>query len=219
MASESSPVSLTFGFWGGSFDGENAMRRELSPLVMEKALFYPVASMDVFQDDLPSISISRLRATGAITAEMSKTKITIGGVEVEVGLQLVKFPNGGSWSFALCPHCGLRARVLKLFDGCVLCWRCCCRRGAQYRVKRCWVRGRAELRIPRLKAMLEASTPLRLKPVLWGTMERRKRHEAALVRCEFILSKGPRYRDVLKQTPELEPEPIAEPRIKATRKR
>ena len=43
----------------------------------------------VFQDDLPSISASRLRATGAITADMART--TIAGVEVV--LDLVKFAN------------------------------------------------------------------------------------------------------------------------------
>jgi hypothetical protein len=53
--------------------------------------------------------------------------------------------------------------------------------------------------------MLESEVSLRLKPVLWGKLERRKRHEAALARAEFILSKGRRYSDVLADTPELEP--------------
>jgi hypothetical protein len=83
--------------------------RSPSPLVMEAALFYPVVCMAaaVFQDDLLSISVSRLRASGAITAEMTRTMIGIADVEVEVGLQLVRFANGGSWSFCLCPSCGL----------------------------------------------------------------------------------------------------------------
>jgi hypothetical protein len=38
--------------------------------------------------------------------------------------------------------------------------------------------------------MLESETSLRLKPHLWGTMERRKRHEAAFARCEFIAAKA-----------------------------
>ena len=37
--------------------------------------------------------------------------------------------------------------------------------------------------------MLESKESLRLKPVLWGTMERRKRHEAALRRAEFIVGR------------------------------
>jgi hypothetical protein len=171
--------------------------------------------MPVFQDDLPSISAARLRASGAITAETPRTIVS----DVEVGLDLVRFGNGGSWSFFVCPQCGRRARTLKLFEGSVLCWRCCHRRGARYRVWTKGLRGRAENRIPRLRAQLEADVSLRLKPVLWGKMERRKRLEAALARCEFIVSQGQSYRDVLKQTPEMEPELIAEPRIRTTRKR
>jgi hypothetical protein len=51
------------------------------------------------------------------------------------------------------------------------------------------VRQRAEARIPRLRAKLESVVPLRVKPhLLWGTMERRKRLEAALRRAEFIVA-------------------------------
>ena len=95
---------------------------EPSPLVMEKVFVLPSCLM-VYQDDLPDISVSRLRATGVVSAEATRAVVSVDGVEVELVLQLVRFPNGGSWSFALCPHCGCRARTLKLFDGCVLCWR------------------------------------------------------------------------------------------------
>ena len=70
--------------------------------------------------------------------------------------------------------------------------------------------------------MLESDTSLRLKPVLWGKLERRSRHEAALAKAEFILNHPHgRYRDVLKQTQamEIEPEPIKKPKIKSQRKR
>jgi hypothetical protein len=139
----------------------------------------------IFQDDLPSISVSRLRATGAVTAEMTRTTIGVADVEVEVGLSLQRFRNGGSWSLFRCPSCGRKARVLKLLEGCLLCWRCCHRRGARYRVWRSGMRGRAECRIPRLRVMLESAEPLRLKPHLWGKMERRSRLEAALREAEF----------------------------------
>ena len=118
----------------------------------------------IFQDDLPAVSASRLRATGVITAEMTRT--TIAGVEVDLSLQ--KFPNGGSWSLFRCPSCGRKARTLKLFEGFVLCWRCCRRRGAQYRCRTKFLRGRAELRIPKLRAMLESKELLRLKPAFMG---------------------------------------------------
>ena len=44
-----------------------------------------------------------------------------------------------------------------------------------------------ELRIPKLKAMLQSEQSLRLKPHLWGTMEKRVRHEAALRRAELLV--------------------------------
>lgn len=169
--------------------------------------------MVVLQDDLPSITVSRLRATGAVTAEMTRTTIWIADVEVEVGLALVKFANGNSWSFFLCPQCGRKARVLKLFEGSVLCWRCCHHRGARYLVRLIGSRQRAELRIPRLRAMLETPVSLRLKPRLWGKLERRKRLEAALARCEYAVSKSRRFRDVV--VDEIPPEPIVRPKVKA----
>jgi hypothetical protein len=73
------------------------------------------------------------------------------------------------------------------------------------------------LRAPELIERLGSVESERLKPVLRGTMERRKRHEAALARCEFILSQGRRFRDVV--VDEIPPEPITEPKIRTTRKR
>ena len=77
---------------------------------------------------------------------------------------------------------------------------------------------------PQLRAMFgKTETPLRGSSdhLPYSKLERRKRHEAALARCEFILSQGRRYRDVLKQTQamEIEPEPIKKPKIKSPRKR
>jgi hypothetical protein len=60
-----------------------------------------------------------------------------------------------------------------------------------------------------------AFSKIRLKPHLWGKLERRKRLEAALARCEFIVSQGHRYRDVV--VDEIPPEPIARPKVKTTR--
>jgi hypothetical protein len=75
----------------------------------------------LFQDDLPTTpTISRLRASGVVTAETRSVIVAIGegesafAREVRVTHQL--FPNGGSWSFFVCPTCGRRARVLKLHE-------------------------------------------------------------------------------------------------------
>jgi len=145
-----------------------------------------VSRYRVYADDLPTVGISRLRASGVITAEMARTTIRLGDVEIEVDLSLVKFPNGGSWSFFLCPCCGRKARTLRLLEGCVVCRRCCVSRGVRYHVEPMSLRQRAERRIPKLRAMLESAESLRLKPHLWGTMERRSRLEAALRRAEFV---------------------------------
>jgi len=115
---------------------------------------------------------------------MTSVMIEVGGELVEVGLYLQKFANGGSWSLFCCPSCGLKARVLRLLDGSVVCRRCCVSRGVRPRSSPMSVKQRAERRIPQLKAMLESETSLRLKRHLWGRMERRKRHEAALERAE-----------------------------------
>ena len=45
--------------------------------------------------------------------------------ERKVALSHLHFPNGGSWSFFVCPSCSTRrVRTLRLFDGRPTCWRC-----------------------------------------------------------------------------------------------
>jgi ribosomal protein L37AE/L43A len=144
---------------------------------------------------------------------MTRTTVGVGDLGVEVGLYLQRFANGGSWSLFRCPSCGRKARVLRLLEGSVVCRRCCIARGVRPRTSPMSVRQRAERRISKLKAMLESERSLRLKPHLWGKLERRSRLETALARAEFIVSrKDRRFRDV--QAEELEPEPIARPKIK-----
>jgi hypothetical protein len=144
----------------------------------------------IFQDDLPTIRVSRLRADGTIKAEMDTVQIRVGDALVDVGLALIKFPNGGSWSLFIAPCCGGKARVLRLFEERLFCWRCLVARGVRWRCEPASLRQRAQMRIPKLKAKLESETSLRLKPVLWGRMERRKRFEAALARCEYIVAQA-----------------------------
>ena len=142
-----------------------------------------------YRDDLPAVSISRLRATGVITAETTMFCVQLGHVEQNVSVHLRRFPSGGSWSWFGCPTCGKWARTLRLHFDDIVCPGCCKRRGIRPRGDTLSVRQRAERRIVKLRAMLESKESLRLKPVLWGTMERRKRHEAALRRAEFIVGR------------------------------
>jgi hypothetical protein len=74
-----------------------------------------------------SASVSRLRAEGTITADMTSVWIGFGAIELkrEVRLAHRRFPNGGSWSFFLRPRCDRRVRRLRLNDGRPMCAYCC----------------------------------------------------------------------------------------------
>jgi hypothetical protein len=143
--------------------------------------------MRVFQDDLPVVSISRLRASGVITAETTEFVVKLGDIERTVGVRARRFPSGGGWSSFLCPSCGIQVRLLRLLNGEVICCRCCASRGVG---PRCWpmnVQQRAEHRIPKLLAKLESEVSLRLKPGLRGTMERRQQLELSLRQSRLVL--------------------------------
>jgi hypothetical protein len=130
----------------------------------------------------------RLRALGIITAGTMTLCVKLGHVEQNVSVHLRRFPSGGSWSWFGCPTCGKWARTLRLHLDDIVCPGCCKRRGIRHRCETMSVRQRAEHRIPKLRAMLESDVSLRLKPHLWGGLERRSRHEAALARCELIVA-------------------------------
>jgi hypothetical protein len=64
----------------------------------------------IFFDELVSVSVSRLRASGAIRLEDRHGIIAFGDKQKLVGVAHTKFPNGGSWSFFICPRCGGRKK-------------------------------------------------------------------------------------------------------------
>lgn len=141
-----------------------------------------------FVDDLPFINISRLRAEGTISPSTTEFVVRLGDVEQTVGVKHRKFPCGGGWSSFVSPCCGVQVRMLRLLNGRLLCCRCCNRHGVRYRCEPTGARQRAAMRIPKLLAMLNSDTPLRLK-TMRGTMERREQHEAALQRNLLILKR------------------------------
>ena len=131
-----------------------------------------------FQDDCPSVSVSRMRALGEVREGMDSVKVTIAGVSRMVGLSHRRFPNGGGWSFFLCPSCGRRVRVLKLFEK-IACWRC-----TRLGPSSPYLRWRTDLGdrsgwIERLRQRL-SSVPARVKPRPGRTIDRRWRTEQAL---------------------------------------
>jgi hypothetical protein len=131
------------------------------------------------QDDCPSVSVSRLRALGAVTEDMASVRVTIGEVSREVGLSHMRFPNGGGWSFFLCPLCGRRARVLKLFER-IACWRCTRFEGRPLPY-RAMLHDRSQ-RIERLREKLYGGAA-RPRPRPGRMLDRRRRLEQALRRA------------------------------------
>ena len=112
------------------------------------------------RDDLPAVSVSRLRASGAIAPDATSVVIAFGEGEAalkrEVRLTHRCFPQGGSWSFFLCPSCSRRARTLRLYDGRLAC------RWCDGLLLRCQMEGRGTReRIDRLRERLYGAEPAR----------------------------------------------------------
>jgi hypothetical protein len=131
------------------------------------------ADSRIFFDELVSLVVSRLRASGTIRLEDRQALIPFGEHNKLIGVAHTVFRNGGSWSFFICPKCGRRAKKLWLVDDAPRCVSCCWSLGVRYRSA--YAFGRTERlkerdrRVDRLQAMLEGG-PLRLKPVPpnWG---------------------------------------------------
>ena len=128
-----------------------------------------VMTQPIYRDDLPSVSISRLRAENSIAADTRVAILRFGDVEITVAVTLRRFPNGGSWSFFLCPSCGRRARTLSLLAARPLCRWCCRDLGVRYRVEDLPKAERAWGRVSNLRARLEGP-PARLLPRRGRTM-------------------------------------------------
>jgi len=91
------------------------------------------ADRRTFFDELVSLTASRLRATGAIRLEDRHGVIAFGDKQRLVGLAHTKFPNGGSWSYFVCPGCRRRAKRLWLVDDAPRCRLCLEKLGVRYR--------------------------------------------------------------------------------------
>jgi hypothetical protein len=146
----------------------------------------------IFFDELVSLAASRLKATGVIRPEDRQVLIPFGEQNKLIAVAHTMFPNGGSWSYLVCPKCGRRAKRLWLVDDAPRCRHCLEKLGVRYRAA--YGFGRAERlrerdrRVDRLQAMLEGG-PMRFKPVPpnWGDrrLDRRNRLTAALQRARI----------------------------------
>jgi hypothetical protein len=138
----------------------------------------------IASDELPGIGVSRLRAMGVISPEMKATIVRFGEAEFTVGLWLLRFPNGGSWSLFVCP-CGRRCRTIRLFEGGLACSGCLKARGLRPRVQLIATSKRAEYHLPRLLARLNGPSP-RFRQKHRRSVDRRATLELSLKRTLIV---------------------------------
>jgi hypothetical protein len=151
------------------------------------------ADSRVFFDELVSLGVSRLRATGAIRLVDRHVIIPFGGRMKLIGVAHTVFKNGGSWSYFRCPKCGGRKKKLWLMDDAPRCRLCLEKLGVRYRSAYAFGQSarlrERDRRVDRLQAMLEGG-PLRLKPVPpnWGNrrLDRRIRLTWSLQRARLV---------------------------------
>jgi hypothetical protein len=91
------------------------------------------ADSRIFFDQLVTLAASRLKATGAIRLEHRHGVIAFGKKQKLIGVCHTKFPNGGAWSYFICPRCGSRKKKLWLVDDTPRCLSCCWSLGVRYR--------------------------------------------------------------------------------------
>jgi hypothetical protein len=122
-----------------------------------------------FFDEFESVRISRFRAMGVVDPAKPDALIPFpNGKTKLINVSHRAFPNGGGWSFFVCPKCAKRTPKLYLVDDAPLCIRCCDAINIKHAGK--WGFGRAERLKARDKALdqliakLETKEPLLFKP-------------------------------------------------------
>jgi hypothetical protein len=139
-------------------------------------------------DDLPSVGVSRLRASGVIRpTDKTATVVFPEGHSFVVGLSHFHWPNGGGWSFFVCP-CGRRARILRLYEGRELACRSCLKaRGMRHRVELfSHASKRTAWTAPPRLTRLASSSPARLHPRPGRMLDKRANLEFAVRRSLLV---------------------------------
>jgi hypothetical protein len=141
--------------------------------------------MKAAYDELPGVFVSRMRASGVIGPDTKTTTVAFGDVDFVVGLVLRRFPNGGSWSFFVCP-CGRRVRILRLFEGGLACCRCLEARGLRARVELIKMEKRAAYLAPKRIERLNGAMSARINPRSGRKLDRRANLELRLKRSLIV---------------------------------
>lgn len=136
-----------------------------------------------------SVNSARLRALGVIRPEAASAVVRFGEGEDalvrEVRIWHRQFRNGRGISLFLCPACGGKAQLLKLYDGRLRCRKCLMRSGVQFRIAYGTPAERALARAKRIEALKAklSGPPLRLKPLAGLRVARRRELELSLTRA------------------------------------
>jgi hypothetical protein len=152
--------------------------------------------MREFQDDLVSVNSARLRALGIIRPGAEIATITFGegpdALVREVTLWHRQFRNGRGISLFLCPACGGKAQLLKLYDGRVRCRNCLKHSGVQFQSAYGSRPERAEARAKRIDKLAAklAGGSIRVKPRAGRGIERRRELELSLRRARIAEREG-----------------------------
>ena len=148
--------------------------------------------MRQFQDDLLRVNAARLRALGVIVPGATSAIVSFGegdaALKREIKVWHRAWSCGRGLSLFLCPRCGGKAQILRLFDGAPQCRKCLKRAGVQFRIAYGTRAQRAEARarrIERLKAKLNGGS-LRVHPRGGRGIERRRPLELSLKRAMVV---------------------------------
>ena len=123
-----------------------------------------------FFDQFEKVRVSRFRAMGVIDPAKRTALIPFppNGKLKLIDTAHVRFPNGGGYSYFVCPKCAKLARILYLVDDAPRCTRCCDAMNIKHASK--WGFGRStrmqasDKALDQLIATVETTERLKLKP-------------------------------------------------------
>jgi hypothetical protein len=146
----------------------------------------------IFQDDLLSVNSARLRALGVIVPGAATAIVSFGegadALKREIRVWHREWSHGRGLSLFLCPRCGGKAQILRVYDGAVWCRNCLKRAGVQYKIAYGTEAEQAEARarrIEKLRAKLNGGS-LRVHPREGRGIERRRPLELSLKRAMVV---------------------------------
>jgi hypothetical protein len=121
-----------------------------------------------FFDEFPKLRVGRFRALNIVDPSKAYALIPVGERQKLIGTAHVRFPNGGGFSYFVCPSCAKLAQTLYLIDNAARCRRCC--HALNIVDRSAWGFGRTERLLARdqyldeLIRKLATKEPLMLKP-------------------------------------------------------